>query len=280
MTAVVLSLTATLSACSSQDSDPFAEIPAFDVDPGRVTLIDAGAGEKTVLAYSTDGVEQRTGVEVATGVFQGAVASDKVNPQAPATDGVDEQALQLDISSTGETTDVVAEGFRMRWTADPSGQISDVKLLPAEDSTDEDRERLERALLQVLSTMPVFPREEVGEGASWTASARTTGQTSMFRTTTYTVTKIEGSTVTLDLNISEEPTEKELDLGAAPGAAASEKLTADDAQTTSQAEITVDLTKPIPVAGQNSATTRVVYSGANNDFKVVQDVTTATRYGK
>lgn len=102
----------------------------------------------------------------------------------------------------------------------------------------------------------------------------------MFRTTTYTVTRIEGSTVTLDLNISEEPTEKELDLGAAPGAAASEKLTADDAQTTSQAEITVDLTKPIPVAGQNSATTRVVYSGANNDFKVVQDVTTATRYGK
>lgn len=281
--ACVVSLAGTLAACSQQDSDPLAEIPAFDVDPGRVSLVEEGEGEKTVLAYATDGAQQDTGVEVATGVFQGAVASDKVNPDAPVApdeSDVDEQNLQLEATSTGETTDVVAEGFRMRWTADPSGQISDVKLLPAEESSDEERERLERALLQILSTMPVFPREAVGEGASWTASARTTGQTSMRRTTTYTVTKIEGSTVTLNLDIAEEPTEKELDLRAAPGAAGSEKLTAESARTSSQAEITVDLTQPIPVAGQNSATTRVVYSGPNQDFKVVQDVTTATRYGK
>lgn len=277
--ACAVTFSGTLAACSQQDSDPLEGIPAFDVDPGQVTLVEDGEGEKTVLSYATEGAQQNTGVEVATGVFQGAVASDKVNPEAPEASDVDEQTLQLEATSTGETTDVVAEGFRMRWTADPSGQISDVKLLPAEESSDADRERLERALLQILSTMPVFPREAVGEGASWTASARTTGQTSMRRTTTYTVTKIEGSTVTLDLDIVEEPTEKELDLGDAPGAA-SEKLTAESARTSSQAEITVDLAQPIPVAGQNSATTRVVYSGPNQDFKVVQDVTTSTRYGR
>jgi len=278
--ACAVTFSGTLAACSQQDSDPLEGIPAFDVDPGQVTLVEDGEGEKTVLSYATEGAQQNTGVEVATGVFQGAVASDKVNPEAPEASDVDEQTLQLEATSTGETTDVVAEGFRMRWTADPSGQISDVKLLPAEESSDADRERLERALLQILSTMPVFPREAVGEGASWTASARTTGQTSMRRTTTYTVTKIEGSTVTLDLDIVEEPTEKELDLGDAPGAAGSEKLTAESARTSSQAEITVDLAQPIPVAGQNSATTRVVYSGPNQDFKVVQDVTTSTRYGR
>lgn len=269
-----------LAACFRQDSDPFADIPAFDVDPGRVDLINDGEGEKTILAYAAEESHQNTGVEVATGVYQGAVAADKVDPDAPETDGVDEQALQLEATKAGEATEVVAEGFRMRWTSDPTGQIRDVKLLPAEDSADEDRERLERALLQVLSTMPVFPREEVGEGASWTATARTTGQTSMNRTTMYTVSRIEGSTVTLDLDIAEEPTEKELDLGSAPGAGESEKLTAESAHTSSQAEITVDLTQPLPVAGQNAATTRVVYSGSNKDFKVVQDVTTATRYGK
>lgn len=295
MAACALGLTATLSACSNTDDDPLAEVPAFDVDPGRVTLVDAGEGDKKVLSYATEGANQSTSIEIANGVYQGAIAADKVNPEAPEpsaspedsqaadTSTVDKQTLQLDATSTGETTDVVAEGFHMRWSADPTGQITEVKLLPAEDSTDEERQRLERALLQLLSTMPVFPREEVGEGASWTATARTTGQSTMRRTTTYTITKIEGTTVTLDLDIGEEPTQKELDLGTAPGAApgeaGSDKLTTESARTTSQAEITVDLNRPIPIAGQNSATTRVVYSGPNQDFKVVQDVTTSTRYG-
>ncbi|MDK8625354.1 hypothetical protein [Corynebacterium appendicis] len=282
--ASALAATAALSACSSQDADPFEEIPAFDVDPARVTLIDAGEGEKQVLSYAAEGAEQTTGIEVASGIYQGRVATDKVDPDAPEPSYTDAQALQLEVTSNGETTDVTAEGFRMRWSADPTGLITDVKLLPADDSSDEDRERLERAMLQLLSTMPVFPREEVGEGASWTAQARTTGQTSMQRTTTYTVTKIDGSTVTLDLDIDEEPGRNELSGGPAEDEQAEgadmQELNEESTTTTSQAEITVDLTAPIPVAGQNAATTRVVYSGPNPEFKVVQDITTATRYGK
>lgn len=284
--AAALSLTAALSACSSQDSDPLAEVPAFDVDPQRVKLVDAGDGEKKVLSYATEGAQQATSVEVANGIYQGTVATDKVDAAAPQPGAADAQTLQLDVTSTGTTTDVVAEGFRMRWSFDPTGQINDVKLLPEDGSSDEDRERLETALLQIMSSMPVFPREEVGEGATWTSTAQTLGRTSMNRTTTYTVTKIEGTTVTLDLGISEElPREASSpgpDSGSKPDEAApdAEQLNEESFNTTSQAEITVDLTKPIPVAGQNSATTRLVYTGHNQDFKVVQDVTTATRYGK
>lgn len=284
MIAGALGATAVLSACSSQDADPFAEVPAFDVDPGRVTLVNAGEGDKKVLAYATEGAEQTTGIETINGIYQGRVATDKVDPDAPEPTATDAQSLQLEATSTGATTDVVAEGFRMRWSADPTGQINDVKLLPEEGSSDEDRERLERGLLQLLSTMPVFPREEVGEGASWTAEARTTGQTSMNRTTTYTVTKIEGSTVTLDLDISEELPQGPSNFGPNPDGIEDDRdtvqLETESTSTTSQAEITVDLTKPIPVAGQNAATTRLVYTGDEQDFKVVQDITTATRYGK
>ncbi|MGV0432397.1 hypothetical protein [Corynebacterium sp. 20_84] len=284
MIAGALGATAMLSACSSQDADPFAEVPAFDVDPGRVTLVNAGEGDKKVLAYATEGAEQTTGIETINGIYQGRVATDKVDPDAPEPAATDAQSLQLEATSTGETTDVVAEGFSMRWSADPTGLITDVKLLPEEGSSDEDRERLERGLLQLLSTMPVFPREEVGEGASWTAEARTTGQTSMNRTTTYTVTKIEGSTVTLDLDISEELSQGPSNFGPNPDGIEDDRdtvqLETESTSTTSQAEITVDLTKPIPVAGQNAATTRLVYTGQNPDFKVVQDITTATRYGK
>ena len=284
MAAVALSLTATLSACSSQDSDPLAEIPAFDVDPGRVTIVDSGEGPKSVLAYATEGAQQSTAIEVASGIYQGTVATDKVDPDAPEPGNTDAQTLQLEATGSGATTDIVAEGFRMRWSADPTGQITDVKLLPDKDSSDEDRERLERALLQLLSTMPVFPREEVGEGASWTATARTTGKTSMQRTTTYTVSKIEGTTVTLDLNISEKLPGNSSQSGPTTDGVTDDvdnvQLNEESTNTTSQAEITVDLTKPIPVAGENSVTTRLVYTGQNQDFKVVQDVTTITRYGK
>lgn len=276
----VVALATTLTACSRQDADPFEDVPAFTVDPGSVKVLDSGTGDKSVLAYSTNGSQQATTVEVASGVYQGAVAADKVNAQAPESPEMAKKLMPLEVTSNDGQTDIVAEGFKTRWVSEPTGQISEIKLLPPEDSSDEEREPLERAMLQILSTMPVFPREEVGEGASWTATARTTGQTSMRRTTTYTVTSIDGQVVTLALDIDEEPTEKELDLGQVPGAEGDEKLTAEDTHTSSQAEITVDLSQPIPIAGQNSATTRVVYSGPNQDFKVVQDVTTTTRYGQ
>ena len=88
---------------------------------------------------------------------------------------------------------------------------------------------------------------------------------------------LDGDTVVLSLDIEDEPTETELTID---DTQAGGTLTADEWSTTSDATITVDLTKPLPTQGQNAATTRTVYNGPNPDFKVVQDVTTATTYGK
>lgn len=277
-----------LSACAEQD--PIDEVPAFDVETASVQLIDAGSGDKRQLSYT--GAEQDTGVEVSYGIGQDAVAADKVSPEAPAGGDVEQVTLPLTVTAVeGGGFDatvgtpkhsnldlgkeaLTAEGFRMRWTADARGMVSDVKLLPPDGSSDDGRAVVERAMLQILGTQPVFPTEEVGEGATWTVTSRTTGETNMKRTSTYTVDTIDGDMVTLSLEIADEPTQKELDLEGA------EKLTAEEWTTTSEATITVDLTKPIPVGGQNAATTRIVYSGPNPDFKVVQDVTTATTYGE
>ena len=76
------------------------------------------------------------------------------------------------------------------------------------------------------------------------------------------------------MQVQEEPAKKTLELDDG------NKLTAEDWSTTSSGTITVDLTKLLPTAGENTATTRTVYAGPNPDFKVVQDMTTATTYKK
>jgi len=279
-----------LSACAK--TDPMDDVPAFEVDTATVTLEDQGDGEKRQLVYS--GGEQTTTVEVSYGVAQGAVATDSVDPEAPAGGDVDKVTLPLTIyiaddaseARVGEpkhsnldagTDSLTAEDFRMRWQHDVHGNIQDIKLLPPEGSSDEGRAIVESALLQVLAAQPVFPIEPVGEGATWTVQTRTIGGAHMLRTTRYTVDSLDGDTVVLSLDIEDEPTETELTID---DTQAGGTLTADEWSTTSDATITVDLTKPLPTQGQNAATTRTVYNGPNPDFKVVQDVTTATTYGK
>nr|VDG63279.1 Uncharacterised protein [Streptococcus thermophilus] len=268
------------------------DIPAFEVDAANVTLEDDGDGEKRQLVYA--GSEQTTTVEVSYGVAQGAVAAESVDPKAPAGGDVDRVTLPLVVYRIGDSAEVrvgepkhsnldagedalTAEDFRMRWRQDVHGNIDDVKLLPPEGSSDEGRAIVERALLQLLAAQPVFPIEPVGEGATWTVETRTIGGARMLRTTRYTVDSLDGDSVVLNLEIEDEPTETELTID---DAGAGDTLTAEEWSTTSEAAITVDLSKPLPSEGQTAATTRIVYTGPNTDFKVVQDVTTATTYGK
>ncbi|KAA8746726.1 DUF6263 family protein [Corynebacterium tuscaniense] len=277
-----------VSGCSR--TDPIEEIPDFAVDTPDVKLISAGEGDKEQLVYSFS--PQESEITVSYAAHQGAVATDKVSVEAPAGGDVEQVTLPLSVAvvdgnvaefTVGEpkhsnldtgTEALTAEGFRMRWTTDVQGQIEDIKLLPPEGSSDEGRAVIERALLQIISTNPVFPVEPVGVGATWSVETRTLGETNMRRTTTYSLTSRDGNTVTLDVQVQEEPAKKTLNLDG------EDNLTAEEWSTTSQGTITVDLNKLLPIAGENAATTRTVYAGPNPDFKVVQDMTTATTYKK
>lgn len=260
-----------LAGCSSPD--PIEEIPAFAVDSPDVNLISNGEGDKQQLVYAFSPQESEIAVNYAAN--QAAVATDKVNAEAPTGEGLEETTLPLSVSVVdGNVAEFNTDGFRMRWHMDVQGQVEEIKLLPPDGSSDETRATTERALLQIMSTNPVFPVEPVGVGAQWSVKTRTLGDTNMLRTTTYTLTSRDGDTVTLDVQVQEEPAKKTLELDDG------NKLTAEDWSTTSSGTITVDLTKLLPTAGENTATTRTVYAGPNPDFKVVQDMTTATTYKK
>lgn len=283
--AAAVAVSPLLSSCGA--GDPFEDIPVFELDTPRVKVSNPGDGQKVQLAYAITDAPQEITVAVSHGVDQAAVASDKVEPAAPAGGDVGQVTLPLTVEGTHATVGEPrhfdlergheaqsAQGFEMRWESEPDGRVTGVQLLPPADSSEDGRAIVEKALLQMLGAHPVFPAEPVGEGAVWTVTARTLGHTTLMRTTTYTLDSIDGNTVTLSVDVSDSPISEELEMEDG------EKLTVEGTSTTAEGTITVDLTRPLPTTGQSAATTRFIYGGPNPDFKVVQDVTTATTYGK
>ena len=305
-----------LTACAGEEFDPLETIPAFALDTPAVEVVETG--ERPQLLQFKDAADEsaepwETAVEVATGLAQDVVPTEQLDElgQAPAGGNVDTVTLPLTVNAApadepgeGETpaaraveltvgtathSDLSrneelasAKDFLLRWRAAESGAISTLKLLAPGDSTEAGREAVERSLLLLASTNVVLPKDPVGVGGSWTVRNRITGASNMLRTSTYTVTAIDGDRVELDVSVEERPTQQSLSIdNEVAGELDGSSLDVETTSTTSQGSITLDLTRPLPVAGQVAATTRLVYSGTEgtSGFKVVQDVTEALTYG-
>lgn len=308
-------LVAACTACGTKDTDPLDGVPAFPVDEPKVSLIDSGANPQQ-LRYRDAGEAGGAGdaggydttVVVSSGIDQTARRGD-VDKQAPAGGDVEEVTLPLTVTPSaapepgdGESaaargvlaevgdashsdlsfSDQVAsaKGFLLGWRAAETGAISTVKMLAPEGSSEDGRQAVERALLSLMSATVVFPDQPVGVGGSWSVEGRVTGNASLIRTTTYTVASLDGDRVGLDVSIEERPADTSLTINnQAAGNLNGQTLKVESTSTTSDAHLTVDLTRPLPVDGRVAATTRLVYSGGG-DNHIVQDITSAITYGK
>ncbi|WP_143341164.1 oxidoreductase [Corynebacterium bouchesdurhonense] len=305
--AAALAVVPLVTACAAGEDDPLAGVPAFPVDAPKVSLLSAGENPRP-LRYTDAAEPYDTVVTVSSGIAQSAAGPD-VDPAAPAGGDVEEVTLPLAVApadagepGSGEApaarqvelqvgtpthSDLAfneelasAEDFLMRWRAAETGLISSVKMLAPEGSTEDGRRVVERSLLSLMSAAVVFPDAPVGVGGSWSVEGRVTGSASMVRTTTYTITAIDGDRVDLRAEVSERPTEQTLSIdNPAAGDLNGQTLRVESTATTSDAELTVDLARPLPVAGRVAATTRLVYAG-EGDVRIVQDVTSAVTYGK
>lgn len=296
---------AALSVTACGAPDELEGVPSFPVDAAEVRVIEAGSDPRVLAYHDAADAAWDTGVVVSGGVAQAAAPSDdaEFNPTAPAGGDVMETTLDLTVTARpgaeaarevelvtrgGSHTDLALgqdvdanQGFLMRWLVADNGAVQSLKMLPAVDSPEEGREVVERGLLSVMSSTVVFPTDPVGIGGQWTVTSRVTGDAAMVRTTTYTVREISGDQVHLDVDIEETPTQQDLRIdNAVAGELNGTVLTVASTSTTSQGDLTVDLSKPLPVNGQIAATTRLVYAGEGTQFRIVQDVTNAVTYGK
>ncbi|WP_157731303.1 oxidoreductase [Corynebacterium glaucum] len=312
------SLVLGLVACSTEEPDPMADVPAFPVDAPVVTVLEQGENpqllEYTYASFESPEANWHTTLEVAGGIDQAVAAEgENVDPEAPAGGDVMTTTLPVTITfpagpapeeaadstrsvritaGAGKHSDLALgqevaanEGFMLSWWGDDTGAIDAVKLLPPEESPEAGRQVVEQALLSVMSANVVFPAEPIGVGGSWSVEARTTGDTSMIRTTTYTVRDITDgpdTAVSLDVKVDERPAQQPLRIdNQVAGALDGQTLQVENTSATSDGELTVELNYPLPTSGNVASTTRLTYSGGEgSSFRIVQDVTSGVTFKK
>lgn len=298
--ASIVALALVLTGCSYEPPGPAVEqAVAAPVDAARVTLDDAGEGEKRVLTYSDIDQEQDVHFQLTEGfsqdVIDANVATD-FESSAPeeATTNFDINAEVSEASDDPEQvpatrnafmtltnpsydgTDALnvesGDGFQFGWRADDAGQVSSLRLAAPQGANDDARSILEQGIVQLTSLPIVFPEDEIGEGAVWTLESRVSGDSTLLQTTTYTLEELTETGAELSLDISQRP---------AIGALTMEdggELAVMNSETRSSGNLSIDFSQPLPTAGEVDIATRITYGTEESDIRVLQSTNTRMEF--
>lgn len=298
--ASIVALALVVTGCSYEPPGPAVEqAVAAPVDAARVTVEDAGSGDKRVLTFDDIDSEQDLKFELTEGFAQ-----DVVDANAPTdfeSSAPDESTTSFDLNAevseasddpeqtpatrnafmtlsnpTYSGTDALnvesGDGFQFGWRADDAGQVSSLRLAAPQAANDDARSILEQAIVELTSMPIVFPDEEIGEGAIWTLDSRTSGDSTLLQTTTYTLDKLTETGAELSLDISQRP---------ALGALSMEdggELEVMDTETRSSGNLTIDFSQPLPTSGNIDIATRVTYGTQESEIRVLQSTNTRMQF--
>ena len=298
--ASIVALALVLTGCSYEPPGPAVEQAlAAPVDAARVTVKDAGSGEKRVLSYDDIESEQNSHFELTEGfsqdVVEKSVAEDfesgspeesttafdlhsevskasEDSEQAPATRNVFMTLSSPTYNGTDALNVESGDGFQFGWRADDAGQVSSLRLAAPQSANDDARSILEQAIVELTSMPIVFPEEEIGEGAIWTLDSRTSGESTLLQTTTYTLEELTDSGAELSVDIKQRP---------ALGALAMEdggELAVLDSTTRSSGTLSIDFSQPLPTRGEIDIATRVTYGTEKSEIRVLQSTNTRMQF--
>ncbi|APT92253.1 hypothetical protein CPHO_04370 [Corynebacterium phocae] len=289
--AIVLSLA--LAGCDySPPGPPVEEAVGAPLDAPRVSVTAPGDGQQQVMAFTDIDSAQEVSVAVSEGFNQDviqAAAADGFHPSVataavtlplnievtPASDAASGQApaTRNVFAKVQATPDIpTAEGFQFGWRAVDSGQASSLRLAAPKQASDEDRAAAEQAILKLVAHQVVFPTDPIAPGATWTVESRVTGDNTLLQTTTYRLVSYKDNQATLDVDISQRPSLGALQL------ADGQSVDVLNTQSESTGTLTVDLTKPLPVAGEVDVTTTVIYGQKDAAVRVIQTTATKVRF--
>ena len=298
--ASILALALVLTGCSYEPPGPAVEqAVAAPVDAARVTVKDAGSGDKRVLSYEDVNTEQNSHFELTEGFSQDVVeksVAENFDSGAPeeattafdlraevseATDDPEQtpatrNAFMTLSSPTYSGTDALnvesGDGFQFGWRADDAGQVSSLRLAAPQSANDDARSILEQAIVELTSMPIVFPEEEIGEGAVWTLDSRTSGESTLLQTTTYTLEELTDTGAELSVDISQRPA-----LGALTMEDGGE-LEVLDSTTRSSGNLSIEFSQPLPIRGDIDIATRVTYGTEESEIRVLQSTNTRMQF--
>lgn len=285
---LVLSLGA-LTACGSNESAPTVQKPvSLTVDAPRITLVSPGEGNAQVTEFRDTGATQQLNLEFSDGFDQGTADAAALDPQPPAHPNLDVLTSAIDASVSSDSprdvtlklkdpkhsnlayaSDVYSTtGFQLGWTGQPTGRAESVRLTAPTNSTDQGRAIAELYLMKLLAQPIIFPTDPIAPGATWTVDNRVAGDSTMLRTSTYHLLSRNGDQLELEVSMSERPAVSALSLADQGGQGELKVLQANSNGT---GRFTIDLTKPLPTAGEFYLGTRVIYGQEDTPTRVFQD---------
>lgn len=137
-----------------------------------------------------------------------------------------------------------ADGSHAGLAMSDLGAITELRMAPSPETPNSARAALEQAFYQAVYRSIAFPDEPVGVGAVWTVHQEITGGVTLDQITTATLVAREGDRLTIDLQVSQTPTDTVWMLPNDAGALDIAGYVMEGTGT-----ITVDLGLPLPVSG-------------------------------
>ncbi|WP_416061243.1 hypothetical protein [Rhodococcus indonesiensis] len=296
---VALSLTTLLAGCgnsadgaapastatSTEVTVPVAAVTAVVLDPGaeprsRIRLTPpAGTSQQVALTTSSqvfqsigDQPEQDFSTPELTLPLT-ATVGEAVSDTSPSS-LVD---LRIDDATSPDAALAAAlgpaEGSEAGLTMAPSGAVSALRLDPTPDSADIARSAIEQAFYQAVYRMVSFPEEEIGVGAVWEIHQQVMSGMALDQVATARLLERDGDRLTVQLRITQTPRESTWALPNGSG-----QLNIDRYEMTGEGTMTIDLGRPLPIAGDLTVGGKQAYSDPAGTTRLAQSLVDRVRW--
>ncbi|MBY6366727.1 hypothetical protein HQ604_15580 [Rhodococcus corynebacterioides] len=284
MTASALVL---VSACgsdddsaSSEDVTPTTSAVTLPVSASTTTLVDAGAEPRSVLTREVSDEPQSVTLVTSSSIGQKIDAAESQDFSTPELT----MPLEATASADGDTTTVSmtlgavtspdatlqaalppTEGSTAGFTTSATGAVTALTIDPAPEARDIARSAVEQALSQAVYRAVPFPTEPIGVGARWTVTQQVVSGIALTQTTTATLRSIDDGVAQIDVEITQAPESPVWELPDNQGT-----LNIETFVMTGGGSLTVDTSRPLPVAGTVTVGGDQVYRDANSATSLSQ----------
>lgn len=273
------------AAPSSAPSQP--DTATVPVAPVSVVLSDPGQEPRRVLALDL-GPSQQVTLTTRAGIVQTVGGQDPVDLSSPevavpltatprsASDPLAPRPVDLALGTPTSPDAILTQalgaeaGSTAALTVAPTAAVGTLAITPAAAALDTARSAVEQALRQAVGLGVALPAAEVGTGARWTVSQQLDSLGLPLRQDlTVTLLEVAGSTVRLGVVLAQTPLANTWTLPDSGGTT----FSVDSYPMQGTGELTLDLRRPLPVAGSVQLDGRQVYTRTADQLVLSQDVT-------
>lgn len=244
--------------CATESTAGTAGVNLLPIPPAKVTVTDAGAGDRRVPASTPQRSSPQSVTVTTTSSVNSAGDQDSQSVALPMTGRfgcTDATDLELTLGPATSPDTALADqlrpvdGSRAGLAIGPGTMPISLRLLPAAQAGPEARSAVEQALVQALQLSVPLPTQPIAMGAQWTAERTISAAVTVTQRIDARLRSWTGDRLVVDVTVDETPVNSVFTL---PGSG--ETLQISRFANSGTGEVTMDLRRGLPVGGQITMT--------------------------